>query len=213
MRYTWTDNTPLDQAKSVLKRMTDAVSVLLGTTAAADKLDADTLRDAAVTEMAASAFPAINSLIAFLSDDGMISHGALAIDATPEKFKTTATLVYTIAGVSYIKAPATALVFTAAHPVTASKFGAILVQIDALGAVTTKISGATQTTTQAHNTAAIAIAALPEADENNIPIGYIVIEADSGGWTAITDDLTDASDLVTADFVDSPAVKTLPAAI
>lgn len=135
--------------------------------------------------------------------DGLLAIGTLAVDATAEKFKTTTTAAYRISGIQYVKAAATAIAFTAAHPVTASKFGAILVQINAAGTVSTKISGATQTTTQAYDSSALAIAALPAVTAGNVALGYIVIEADSGGWTAITDDLTDASDLTTATFVDA----------
>lgn len=140
--------------------------------------------------------------------DGLIAIGTLAIDATAEKFKTTTTAVVRISGVQYSKLAATAIALTAAHPVTASKFGAILVQVNALGTVSTKISGATQTTTQVYDTSAAAIAALPSATTGNVVLGYIVIEADSGGWTGITDDMTDGSDLTTATFVNATPLTT-----
>lgn len=138
--------------------------------------------------------------------DGVLAIGTLAIHSTPEQFATTTAAYYRMSGIQYSKAITGALAFTAAHPVTASKFGAILVQINAAGTVTTRISGATQTTTQAYNSGALAIAALPSPQAGNVALGYIVIEADSGGWTAITDDLTDASDLTTATFVDATAL-------
>ncbi len=149
-----------------------------------------------------------NDLRSYLAD-GVFLKGTLAVDAVAEKFKTTTITVYSIAGVMYRKAATTALVFTAAHPVTASKFGIILVQINAAGTISTKIPGATQTTAMAYDSAALALAALPAADAGNVAIGYIAIENDAGTWTANTDDLTDASDLTSATFVDATE-KTLP---
>jgi hypothetical protein len=143
---------------------------------------------------------------------GILQIGTLTIDAVPEKFKTTTVLYWKRNGIQFTKAATTALAFTAAHPVTASKFGIILVQITDAGVVSTKIPGATQTTTMAYNSAALALAALPAVDTGNTAIGYIAIAADSGGWTAITDDLTNASDLTTATFVDV-AAATFPAAL
>ncbi len=143
---------------------------------------------------------------------GVLQNGALAVDAVPEKFKTTQTLYWRRGGIQFSKAAATAIVFSAAHPVAASKYGAVLVQISDTGAITTKISGATQTTSQAYATSAAAIAALPEADAGNVAIGYIVIANNAGTWTANTDDLTDGSDLTTATFVDATAAS-IPAAL
>ena len=143
---------------------------------------------------------------------GVLQHGTLAIDAVPEKFKTTTTLIWRRAGIQFSKAATTALVFTAAHPVTASKYGIILVQVNDAGTISTKIPGATQTTAMAYNTAALALAALPAADAGNTAIGYIAIANNAGDWTANTDDLTDGSDLTTATFVNATAA-TIPAAL
>ena len=149
-----------------------------------------------------------NSLRTYMAD-GMLVHGTLAISAgDATKFKTTTTAVYTIAGVTYTKAATDALTFTAAHEITASKFGAILIQIDAAGTVSTKVVGALQ----AYDSAALALAALPAADTNNVAIGYIAIENIASTWTASTDDLTNASDVTTATF-NNTVVKALPAAV
>jgi hypothetical protein len=144
--------------------------------------------------------------------DGVLQHGTLAVHSTPEQIATTTAFIWRRNGIQFSKAITGAIAFTAAHPVTASKFGAILVQITDAGVISTKISGATQTTTQAHNTSAAAIAALPAVTAGNVAMGYIVIAADSGGWVAITDDLTDASDLTTATFVNATPVAQ-PAAL
>lgn len=121
------------------------------------------------------------------------------IDAVPEKFAIGISRV--IANDVYVvKAATTANLFTAAHVVTASKFGVILVQIDSAGVLTTKCPGATQTTPMAYNTAALALAALPAADANKVALGYIAIAAKAATWTANTDDMTNGSDLTTATF-------------
>jgi hypothetical protein len=55
----------------------------------------------------------------------------------------------------------------------------------------------------AYNTAALAIAALPQPAAGNVALGYILIENNTGTWTANTDDLVAASDLETVAFVDA----------
>src|SRR5690606_32868756 len=99
--------------------------------------------------------------------------------------------------------------FTAAHVITPELFGIILIQIDAAGAVSTKVPAATPTTAMDFASAALALAALPDADEDNVALGYILIEArDGGNWAANSDDMTDASDWVTGTFVDATPVTT-----
>ncbi|OFX13611.1 MAG: hypothetical protein A2W00_04435 [Candidatus Eisenbacteria bacterium RBG_16_71_46] len=131
--------------------------------------------------------------------NALIVDGNLAIDAVPEKFKTTQTAAFMLNGVSHTKAATTALTFTAAHVITASKFGVILIQINAAGTVSTKVPASPQ----AYNDAPTALAALPAADAGNIALGYIAIENNAGDWTANTDDLTNGSDVTTAAFNDS----------
>lgn len=131
--------------------------------------------------------------------DGLLAIGTLVIDATPEKFKTTTTAIVRIGSIQYSKSAATAIQFSDAHIVSATKFGVILVQVDAAGTVSTKVP----LSTQAYDSAPLALAALPAADAGNVALGYIAIAADAGDWTANTDDLTDASDLTTAEFVDA----------
>lgn len=144
--------------------------------------------------------------------DGLVLPGALqanslhgtaglAVHSTPEQFKTTATVGYFVYGVACSKSAATGLTFTAAHVVAASKFGVVLVQVNAAGTISTKVPAATQS----YDTAAAALAALPEPDSDKVALGYIAIANNAGAWTANTDDLTDGSDLTTATFVDAPA--------
>lgn len=131
--------------------------------------------------------------------NALMVDGNLAIDAVPEKFKTTQTSAFLINGVSHTKAATTVIVFSAAHVITASKFGIILVQINAAGTISTKVPAATQ----AYDDAPTALAALPAVDAGNVALGYIAIENNAVDWTANTDDLTNASDLTTAAFTDS----------
>lgn len=153
----------------------------------------------------------LNDVRTYLGD-GLLQIGTLAIDAVPEKFKTTTVALYRITGVGFRKAATTALTFTAAHVVTASKFGIILVQINDAGTISTKVPAATPTTAMAYNTAALALAALPSPDASNIALGYIAIANNAGDWTANTDDLTNGSDVTTATFVDA-TVLSRPAAL
>jgi hypothetical protein len=127
----------------------------------------------------------------------------LAIGSTAENVANSA-FDFRIANVNYSKAAVSAgTAFTSAHVVTASKFGAIGVYINSAGTILTLSAklGQSQTTALASASAAAAITA-----HEAIPIpagyaylGYVLIEADGGGWT-VTDDLTDGSDLTTATF-------------
>lgn len=153
-----------------------------------------------------------------LVSDGVLAKGTLAIDAAPEKFKTTTTLVYVINHVVYTKVATTAIVFSANHVVAAAKYGIVLVQIDTNGTISTKCPGATQTTPMSYASAAAALAALPTADSGNVALGYITLNnsaSDGSGvgglWTANTDDLTNTSDITAAAFVDATEQSLTPA--
>lgn len=140
------------------------------------------------------------------SVNGVLAPAGLAIDTVPEKFKTTLRFVGRYSGETFPKAATTAIVFSAAHVVTASKFGIVLIQITPAGTISTKCPGATQTTAMAYNTAALALAALPAVDAGNVAVGYIAIANNAGDWTANTDDLTAASDITSATFTSYPAL-------
>ena len=143
---------------------------------------------------------------AIYDSPGVLYPFGLAIDAVPEKFATANRGVIQYNGERPGKAATTANVFTANHVVTASKYGSILVQITPAGVISTKVTGATQTTAMAYDTAAAAIAAVPTATAGNVAIGYILVNNNAGTWTANTDDLTDASDVTSATFTDYPAM-------
>jgi Na+/H+ antiporter NhaB len=138
----------------------------------------------------------------FLTASAVMYPAGLAIHSTPEQFKTTNRFVGRLNGETFGKAATTALTFTAAHVVTASKFAVILVQITPAGVISTKVPASTQ----AYNSAALALAALPAPDAGNVAMGYIAIAAKAATWTANTDDLTNGSDLTTAAFTSYPAL-------
>jgi hypothetical protein len=153
--------------------------------------------------------PQGNDIAEYLAD-GLWIHGDLGVQSTPEDFETQQIAVYSIGGVMYTKAAAVVTSFSAAHVVTAELFGTILIQVDAAGTISTLITGATQTTAMAYATAALAIAALPAPAAGNIALGYFVIEADAGDWTANTDSMTDDLEAITIVNADE---KTLPSEV
>lgn len=136
--------------------------------------------------------------------DGAVSNPNLRIDASePEDYELDA-FAYAINGVLYNKALVDGGDFSAAHVVTALKFGIILLQIDTSGTITSKVPAATPTTAMAFATYDEAVRNLPAPDANKAPVGYIVIEADSGNWTANTDDMTPGGDCEDSTFVSGP---------
>jgi hypothetical protein len=129
-------------------------------------------------------------------DSCVLGSVGLAIDSAAEKFQTGA-FVARVGATVFQRAAATALTFTAAHVVSADKFGAIRIQMAANGTISTKVVASPQ----AYDSAYEALQNLPNPDAGNIAIGYILIEADNSTWTANTDDMTNGSDLVAATFV------------
>lgn len=154
----------------------------------------------------ARAFGSRKLATGYLTSSGVLSPAGLAIHSTAEQFKTTNRFVGRLNGETFGKAATTALTFTAAHVVTALKYGIVLVQVTPTGTVSTKVPAATPTTAMAYDTAALALAALPTADAGNVAVGYIAIANNAGDWTANTDDLTAASDVTSATFTDFPAM-------
>lgn len=137
-----------------------------------------------------------------LTSAGVLHPAGLAIDTTPEQFKTTNRFVGRLNGETFGKAAATGISFTASHVVTASKYGCVLVQVTPTGTISTKVVASPQ----AYNSAAAALAALPAADSGKVAMGYIAIANNAGDWTGNTDDLTAASDVTSATFVDYPSM-------
>jgi len=140
----------------------------------------------------------------------IVGNPTIAITAAAEKFKTTVAIT-AFNGTIFVKKAATDnLVFTAAHVVTAAKFGIILIELDDDGSIDTRVP----VSPQAYNTAPLALAQLAALKTaalaaGSVPIGYIAIEAGVADWTGNTDDLTDASDLTSAAFTSLSDVKVL----
>lgn len=130
---------------------------------------------------------------------GVISDPVIAIGSTAERFANGA-FDYQIDNVSYSKAVVAAgSLFSAAHAISASKWGIILLYIDTSGSISSLVPLATQaydTAAEAH-IAGDAVVTL----KGTILIGKILINNDASLWTANTDDLTNASDVTTATFI------------
>lgn len=132
------------------------------------------------------------------ADNGAINTPGIAIGSTAEMFAN-GLFYYRLAATNYSKAAnAAGTVFSSAHVISASKYGAIRIFINAAGTISTDVPLATQ----AYDTALEAITAADAVaiPANNIQIGMIVIQNDASLWTANTDDLTDASDVTKATF-------------
>lgn len=164
--------------------------------------------DVEFSSLAASAISALTVVLQGASTNrhsltGPITNPTLAVGSTAEQWKT-GTFYYMINGTSYTKATVAAgVAFSAAHAVTAEKYGVVLCFINSAGAVSTKVVSATQ----AYDTAAAAHAAADtyqaaQTTSDLCYIGRILINAESGNdWNANTDDLTNGSDLTTATYL------------
>ena len=126
----------------------------------------------------------------------LLSGPTLSISATPEEIAVLGFDILIDGRQVTVATDATAPL-SANATITALLFGVILVQVNVAGVITSK----GVTAVQAYATAALALAAKPLPDAGNAEIGHIAIEADAGNWVAATDDMTNASDLVTAAFV------------
>lgn len=132
---------------------------------------------------------------------GVITSPGIVIGSTAERVANVL-FYFRINGTSYTKAAVAAgSVFTAAHVVTALKYGVVMLYINAAGTVISSVPSATQ----AYDTAE---AAHDAGDAMVTPysycyIGRILINAGALDWDANTDDMTDASDLTTATFISS----------
>lgn len=144
--------------------------------------------------------------------DGMYDKATILISATATAYKTTTTCIFKLDGVQYSKAAEDPVTFTAANTINVGTaagffFGAWLVQVTAAGVLSTKPAGGLAD--QVYTSAALALAALPAADAANVGIATIVIAANEDvSWTANTDDMTDASDVLTATFADLTELDT-----
>ena len=133
---------------------------------------------------------------------GVVTNPALAIGSTATNVANGA-FIFMIGGTNYTQAAlATGSTFTAAHRVTAGKYGVVLVYVNAAGAISTQVP----LSTQAYNTAALAHAASDAmltgagVNPNIVNIGRILIAAGGADWVANTNNLTNGSGLTTATF-------------
>lgn len=145
--------------------------------------------------------------------DGMIQHGTVAeAGAADGKFKTTTTIIYTIAGAWYTAPAEDNLVFSAADTIgTAAKWGAWVLEIGVDLAKHTRSVGANQ----AYDDEAAALAAIIAPQAAHIQYGVITVQAAAAAvFTANTTHLHVAGgDVSAVNFYNLPAVKTLPAAL
>ena len=160
-------------------------------------------------------YASVRSLIAAVSThveysgDGVLQHGTLAIDAVPEKFKTTTVLYWRRLGIQFTKAATTALVYSSAYTINTAaaagiKWGAFIVQVTDAGVVSTKAVAANQS----YASEAAALAAIPAVDAGNTRIGKITVAAKTGAaWTATTDDMTALSDCTSTTFYNETVVS------
>lgn len=129
----------------------------------------------------------------------LITPAVLAIGTTAERFAN-GLFYFLVGGTSTSKAANVAgSVFSAAHVITASLWGAINIYINGAGSWLTLVPVSPQAyaTAEAAHDAADAIATPP----GYIKVGRILIANNAGDWTANTDDMTDASDVTTATFI------------
>lgn len=136
------------------------------------------------------------------ADNGAITNPMLSVGDTSEQVANEL-FYYRVGGVNYSKAAVPAgSTFSAAHTITASKFGAIKIYINAAGAISSKVNRDTQTDAMAANTVLDAINAANgiTPDTGTIEIGMVVIQNNGSLWTANTDDLLDGGDVTKAVF-------------
>ena len=136
------------------------------------------------------------------AETGMVTNPTLVIGSDATKFANAA-FRYLIDNTNYLKAVnTTGTAFTAAHVIgdgASALWGVINVYINAAGAWLTEVPLATQV----YTTAALALAAADAmpARGGYVKVGKILINSDTTTWTANTDDMTNASDLTTANFI------------
>jgi len=154
----------------------------------------------AATKISAVTLKLQGSLTSRDDDDAVVSDPAIAIGSTAERVANGA-FNYRLAGTNYSKAAVAAgSVFTAAHVVSATKYGVVLLYVDSSGNISSTVPAATQAYATAE-LAHVAGDAIQTSGHGTVYIGRILINADAGDWTANTDDMTDASDLTTATFI------------
>lgn len=150
---------------------------------------------------------AANTVVARYNSS-LVQIGTLLISANAVKFKTTTTTIGIVRGATITKAATDNLVFSAADTINVAVgagnfWGAWKVELGLDGTVYThSVAG-----NQVYANEAAAIAALPATTSGRVYVGYITVEANNGAaWTANTDDMTPASDVQAATFINAAAV-------
>ncbi len=160
-------------------------------------------RSLAATKISACVIKLQGSYTKADAETGVIDNPTLAVGSTTDRVANAA-FNYRIANVNYTQAAeAAGEEFTVAHTIAASKYGIILMYVNAAGTISSLVPGASQTDAQSYDTAALAHAAGDTilTVPGTLLIGRILILNDAGLWTANTDDMTNASDVVTATFL------------
>jgi hypothetical protein len=155
-----------------------------------------------------------NAIQAYISD-GLLQHGTLTVNdsgATP--YKTTSVRIFTIAGLPYTAASATAG-FSTAYTINATGgnaatlWGVFQIMCPATGTMVTRAPADDQN----YTTEALAIAALPTVLTNHVQVGYITVKTTaSTTFTANTTKL-DVTSVKGVYFYDLPGAKTVPAVV
>jgi len=153
-------------------------------------------------------------LAAFLSGYAVVAP-AVDVGTAPEDFTMDATTVALIRGVPLVLDTEDGqFSFSAAHAIAANKWGVIGVQVGVADAETelrdfansphaAAVSTKVPASSQSYDTEDEARAAgdLLEPDDDNVWLGYWLIHNNAGAWVGNTDDLTDGSDVATAEFI------------
>lgn len=129
--------------------------------------------------------------------NGMVSAPLFAKDAGEPEDMQVGAFSFFLNNTVLAKALTTGIDFSAAYVVTQNLWGVFILQINASGTLSTLAAAATQ----GYTTAAAALKAIPAPTANNVIVGAIVLQANTGAnWTANTDDLTAGSDCQTITF-------------
>jgi len=171
--------------------------------------------DHATTLALTTALKTLANAIQVYISDGLLQIGTLAANASgAAPFKTTTVRIFTIAGLPYTAASATAA-FSTAYTINATGgnaatlWGAFLIQCPATGTMVTRCVA----DDQVYTTEALAIAALPTPVTAHVQIGYITVKTSaSTTWTANTNQLVVGS-CAAVNFYDLPVAKTVPAVV
>lgn len=147
-----------------------------------------------------SAVAALRTNAATLKDDGILGNPALGIGSTPTSVAS-AVFEYVINGNLYNKAAVTAGTALGTTVVTAAKFGAIALDINAAGTISAAEAPANAA---GYTTAALAVAALPAVASDKARMGWVTVSKSDGAFTLGTTELGAAN--TTVAYTDAPSI-------